>query len=123
MIKRIVGLMTICAAAAGLAIMQSSTPSDSHPLVILLVFLLGYVSLAGVLTYVLLVVQWVLCKTAWRSKSEGRAGFARLFMYGSVMAMAPIILIAIQSIGGVELYEMVLVTVFEAVALFYIRRQ
>ena len=51
MLRRIVAFVTICSVVGVLAVMQSSTPSSSNPLAILLVFLLLYGLALGVLTF------------------------------------------------------------------------
>ena len=51
MLRRIVAFVTICSVVGVLAVMQSSTPSSSNPLAILLVFLLLYGLALGVLIF------------------------------------------------------------------------
>ena len=43
--------------------------------------------------------------------------------FAPILAFSPIILMAVQSIGGLKLYEIMLVAVFEAVAIFYVYKQ
>ncbi|MBB1562818.1 hypothetical protein HG436_000140 [Candidatus Saccharibacteria bacterium] len=124
MLKRIVAFMTVCSIVGVLAIMQSSTPSHSSPLIILLVFLLLYVSVFGVLTFLLYGVRLAVMRIG-KGKLNDRTNtlFSRSIAYGSVLAFLPIILVAVQSIGGLKLYEIILVVVFEAVAIFYVYKQ
>ena len=124
MLKRIVAFMTVCSIVGVLAIMQSSTPSHSSPLIILLVFLLLYVSVFGVLTFLLYGVRLAVMRIG-KGKLNDRTNtlFSRSIAYGSVLAFLPIILVAAQSIGGLKLYEIILVVVFEAVAIFYVYKQ
>lgn len=125
MLRRIVAFITVCSIVGILAIMQSSTPSHSSPLIILLVFLLLYMSVLGVLTFLLHSIRLILVRIR-RSKAGdhyGSVSFSRSIAYGSVLAFSPIILMAVQSIGGLKLYEIMLVAVFEAVAIFYVYKQ
>ena len=124
MLKRIVAFMTVCSIVGVLAIMQSSTPSHSSPLIILLVFLLLYVSVFGVLTFLLYGVRLAVMRIG-KGKLNDRTNtlFSRSIAYGSVLAFLPIILVAVQSISGLKLYEIILVVVFEAVAIFYVYKQ
>lgn len=124
MLKRIVAFMTVCSIVGVLAIMQSSTPSHSSPLIILLVFLLLYVSVFGVLTFLLYGVRLAVMRIG-KGKLNDRTNtlFSRSIAYGSVLAFLPIILVAVQSIGGLKLYEIILVVVFETVAIFYVYKQ
>ena len=124
MLKRIVAFMTVCSIVGVLAIMQSSTPSHSSPLVILLVFLLLYMSVFGALTFLLYGVRLAVVRIG-KGKLNDRTNtlFSRSIVYGSVLAFSPIILVAVQSIGGLKLYEIILVVVFEVVAIFYVYKQ
>lgn len=124
MLKRIVAFMTVCSIVGVLAIMQSSAPSHSSPLVILLVFLLLYMSVFGALTFLLYGVRLAVVRIG-KGKLNDRTNtlFSRSIVYGSVLAFSPIILVAVQSIGGLKLYEIILVVVFEAVAIFYVYKQ
>ena len=110
MLKRIVAFMTVCSIVGVLAIMQSSTPSHSSPLIILLVFLLLYVSVCGALTFLLYGVRLAVVRI---SKGKLNDHTSTLFS----------ILVAVQSIGGLKLYEIILVVVFETVAIFYVHKQ
>ena len=126
MLRRIVAFVTICSVVGVLAVMQSSTPSSSNPLAILLVFLLLYGLALGVLIFLLYGAKCIISRfyhTNEDKMEDRQAWFARSFRYGSVLALAPIIMLAVQSIGGLSVYEVVLIIVFEAVVLFYLYRQ
>jgi len=124
MLKRIVAFMTVCSIVGVLAIMQSSTPSHSSPLIILLVFLLLYMAACGMLTFLLYGVRLaVVCISKGKLNDCTNTLFSRSIAYGSVLAFSPIILVAVQSIGGLKLYEIILVVVFETVAIFYVYKQ
>ena len=124
MLKRIVAFMTVCSIVGVLAIMQSSTPSHSSPLIILLVFLLLYVSVCGALTFLLYGVRLAVVRIGkGKLNDHTNTLFSRSIAYGSVLAFSPIILVAVQSIGGLKLYEIILVVVFEVVAIFYVYKQ
>lgn len=126
MLRRIVAFVTICSVVGVLAVMQSSTPSSSNPLAILLVFLLLYGLALGVLTFLLYGAKCIISRfyhTNEDKMEDRQAWFARSFRYGSVLALAHIIMLAVQSIGGLSVYEVILIVVFEAVVLFYLYRQ
>ena len=124
MLKRIAAFMTVCSIVGVLAIMQSSTPSHSSPLIILLVFLLLYMAACGVLTFLLYGVRLAVVRIGkGKLNDHTNTLFSRSIAYGSVLAFSPIILVAVQSIGGLKLYEIILVVVFEVVAIFYVYKQ
>lgn len=49
--------------------------------------------------------------------------FNQAYLYGSLLAFAPVILLGIQSVGSLGVLDVILVVVFEAVLCFYVWRR
>lgn len=107
-------------------ILQLTTPSTIGPLGLLFVFILMYIMMVSVLTSLLFGV----------SRAVGRITRAlmvrrplpvltlqRAYYYGSVVALAPVMLIGMQSVGAVGFNEVLLVILFVAFACFYIAKR
>ncbi len=78
----------------------------------------------GVLTFLLYGVRLAVVRIGkGKLNDHTNTLFSRSIAYGSVLAFSPIILVAVQSIGGLKLYEIILVVVFEVVAIFYVYKQ
>lgn len=122
MLMRVVSLSTVCSFVGLMAVMQSAAPSQTHPLMILLVFFLLYVLIFGMSAFLIFCVSW-LFRRLLRGKESTGGSFLRACLYGSVVSLAPVILVAIQSVGTVNFYEVALVVSFELVAIFYVYRQ
>ena len=114
---------SLVVALAALWFMLSSTnPATVHPLGILAVFGLFYIVIVVMLTVIIYqfgrLVNYVRKSSHMRSISIERA-----YLYGSVLALAPVILLAMQSVGATDWIDIMLVVLFEVLACFYIWRR
>ena len=109
-----------------LFIMTLYDPSSVGALGILIVFLLGYVIILCVLT----VFLWTLVLLS--SRLRGAKGILKniqqltlreVYYYSSVLALAPVIIISLRSVGNVTLYEIGLILLFEVLGCLYIAKR
>ena len=100
-------------------LMNSTTPSEAHPIVILSFFLLLYISVLIIIMGALVVGSRLIARLPSRRQRQVLA-YDRAYMVASLLALAPVMLIAMNSVGGISLREVLLVVVFEIVALFYL---
>ena len=119
MLEKVLAMSTLAALVVLLAFLQVTSPSTVHPLGILFVFILLYVLALGVLTFLIFAGSKVLC---YFRLLRSAIIFKRAYFYASVIALAPVILVCMRSIGEVGFYEIGLVAVFEVVACFYIAK-
>lgn len=121
-------LFIIGLAAAGLllVILNVMTPASGGAFGILAVFLLAYVALLVAVTFGL----WALSRVVRKVISEIKPGRAaeklplkKAYYYASVIALAPVILVSLQSVGGVGVYELGLVLLFVLLGCVYIARR
>jgi len=120
MLGKVLALSTLCAFVLLSALFQSTSPSSIHPLGILFVFLLIYVLVLGVLTFLL--YGFILLVAKVRKKAD-HLSFRRTYLFASVFALAPIMIVGMSSIGRMGIYEFLLIMAFETVACFYVARQ
>ncbi len=102
--------------------MQATTPSSIHPLGILAVFVLIYVLALGVLTFFVFWGGQFMRRIYKRPGSMGLS-FRRAYLYGSVLALAPVMVVGVASIGRLDFYQVLLVILFECAACFYVARR
>jgi len=121
MLGKVLALSTLCAFVVLSALFQSTSPPSIHPLGILFVFLLIYVLVLGVLTFLLYGIILLISRV--RKKADVYISFRRTYLFASVLALGPIMVIGMSSIGRMGIYEFLLITAFEAVACFYVARQ
>lgn len=119
----IIGGVTLVIA---LLIMQLTTPDVVGPLGVLAFFILIYISFTsgiylGLITVVNLLAK-VLPPGRWKLMTEGLRPM-KAYYYSSTLALAPVILIGMQSVGEVRPLDIILLIIFEIVACFYISRR
>lgn len=119
MLEKVLAVSTLCAAVLLLAFLQVTSPSTVHPLGILFVFILIYVLALGLLTLFIfcgskLLVVFHLTKNALTTRSA--------YLYATVVALVPVMIVCMRSIGRIGFYEVLLVIAFETVACFYIAK-
>lgn len=106
-------------------LLQTTTPSTIPPIGILAFFVLLYTLVLCGLTYFLLatsrLVSWLRRKMSLRASAH--LTLRRAYLYASVLAFAPVIILAMQSVGTTGLTDILLVILFEAIACFYVWRR
>ena len=119
MLAKIIATVTLLSLAILSALFQVTSPSSVHPLVILVVFILIYLVALGALTFFLHSIQSIITSIGY---SGTRVSLRRSYYFASVLALAPVILLAMWSIGKRDIYGILLVALFEAVACFYLAK-
>lgn len=126
MFSRLLAIITLVAFVLLSALLQSTTPSTIHPVGILCVFVLFYVWALGVLTFFVFAANKLALRFAGRRKAV--QPFRRLtlqgsYYYASVLALAPVLFVGMNSIGRGSVWDIILIVVFEVVACFYITKR
>ena len=122
MYKRLIAFLMFLSLVVLLAITQTTAPSKVGPAIVVVVFVLIYIFLTCTLTLLLLFIN----KIVSRHKSEPSKRSADdmyTLMYGAVLALAPTVIVAVQSIGQSQAVTYVLITLFVLLALLYVRHQ
>ncbi len=88
-------------------------------------FVLIYVLALGVLTFLLFGLNTLSRRLTNRGQAHLRSTMTlqRAYLYASVLALAPVMIVGMRSIGQAGGYEVALVVIFEVVACFYITKQ
>jgi hypothetical protein len=123
MLAKTLAISTLTAFVILSALLQSTTPSTVHPFGILMIFVLLYVLALGVLTFCLYGCWQLVARLTNRTGPEAGATLQRAYYFSSVLALAPVMLVGIRSIGRTGVYDTTLVIVFETIACFYIARR
>ncbi|MFZ2544480.1 MAG: hypothetical protein WAW80_00700 [Candidatus Saccharimonadales bacterium] len=114
--------------SAGLlfVILTMTTPETGGALAILAVFLLTYCIFISLTTFVL----WVCAKIISRISSSvvkrtvnSSLSLRKAYYYSSVIALALVIIISLQSIGRVGVYEVGLIIIFVILGCLYVTKR
>ena len=127
MLGRILFIATVIAATILVVIFQVTTPAAIGPLGVLLVFVLMYILALGVLTLSIFGVSRFFQKSVnlliAAKKPLRSLTLARSYYFASVTALAPVMLIAIHSVGELGFYDVVLVGVFVFISCIYVAKR
>ncbi|NCC19803.1 hypothetical protein EOM33_01950 [Candidatus Saccharibacteria bacterium] len=124
-IRIAVGIGSISLVIAGL-MLTMTRPGEVGPFGVLAFFVLLYLS-AGSIIYMLLtgiiyVLMRVLPPGSLRLWLEN-VSHTKVYYYTTVLALAPVVLLGMASVGSIGGLDIVLVVLFEILACFYISRR
>ena len=124
--KGVVSAVGLLAMIVALLMLQLTSPSVVGPFGVLAFFVLIYVVSACVV-YLLLVgsiglLRRYLPKGKWLLRLESLSN-RKLYYYTSFVALAPVILLGMQSIGSVRPTDLLLLLIFQVLGCFYISRR
>lgn len=105
--------------------LQTTAPTTAGPLGILIVFILMYVSVLSALTFLLYGINRVIRRLSSLApkKPAQTLTLTRSYYFSSVLALAPVIFIGMQSVGQVGVYDVLLVVLFVVIACVYIAKR
>jgi hypothetical protein len=107
-------------------LMHITTPSDTGPLGILLVFVFLYTAFLSALTFLIYWGSrlWRYSQKRFKSRRIAKIiSFRKAYYYSTVLAFAPVIVVALHSVGAVGLYELTLITTLMGLGVFYITKR
>ena len=126
MLGKVIAASTVIAGILLVILLQTTNPSTVGPLGLLAVFFLLYVVILGATTEAMWVgsrfVQ-VIGKRLTSKRPPGRLTLQRAYYFSTVLALGPVIALAMVSIGSFGTYEMLLIFVFLAIAMLYVSRR
>ena len=126
MLAKVIILSTVTAGIALIAVLQLTHPSTAGPLGLLAVFFLLYVVALGAITELVWVGSTVAARVGRKfttRRPPQALSVKKAYYYSSVLALGPIIALAMASIGSLGGYELVLIGVFLLVGLLYVSRR
>lgn len=111
---------------ASLLMLQLTTPEMVGPLGVLAFFILIYIFFASFIYLGLSMLIGIAKRTAtkgkWLVRLESASG-RKLYYYASFIALAPVIMLGMRSVGLIRPVDMLLVVVFQLLGCFYISRR
>lgn len=108
------------------AIMNFSSPTGVGPLGVLFVFVSFYLISLSIMTAVFYWGSRLMLRfRKVFSASGGRQGMSigRSYYFATIAALVPVILIGLQSVGALSIYQVTLVVIFFAVGMFYVAKR
>jgi len=107
-------------------VLTFTSPSTTGPFGLLLLFISAYLAFLGLISFFLFGINRLIVMVTANmtmQKPIRPMQFRRAYYFSTVLAAAPVMLIGLQSVSSVGIYEVLLVVVFEVVACVYINRR
>ncbi len=126
MIRTIISIITIVSLCLLVLLLNITTPSSAGPFGILVIFIFAYLSLVGVFAYFLYLGGHFVARfsvTVMSRKPFEILSFKRSYYYSTVLAAAPIMLVGLQSVGSIGVYEVLLIIGFEIIGCLYVSKR
>lgn len=126
MLPKLIFSSSILSAIAAVILINITSPSEVGPAGILVFFALVYIVFVGAIAFMLYLVNTLIIMVRYREKAEQnlhKMSFKKAYYFSTVLAFAPIILIAQQSVGRIGFFEIILVSVFEIMACIYVSKR
>lgn len=126
MLAKTIAIITACSLSVLGLILNLTTPATAGPFGILAIFIFAYMSSLGLMTYFLYGASRVVSHLASAftvKKPLAPIPFKKAYYYSTVVAAAPVMLIGLQSVGSIGIYEFVLVLLFVVIGCLYIAKR
>ncbi len=123
---RIVGIGSVAAFVLLVILLNISTPSEIGPLGILAVFFCLYLVLCGGFMAILWGGQRIaarLLKPVLVRRPIVPMSMHKAYYFASILALGPVMLLGMQSVGGVDVYGVSLVGLFMVIGCIYIAKR
>ncbi len=126
MLEKLIPFGSVVATLCVAILLQVTNPATIGPLGIFVLFILVYLSVLGVLTYLIFWISLVVSKLILFLRARPPIqplSFRRSYYFSSVTSLAPLMIIGMQSVGEVGIYETLLIVFFTAIACVYIAKR
>ena len=122
-------LLVALAVLSGVAlafILNATTPANAGAFGILAVFIFAYLLTLSLLTFLLYgisrLIRFVIMMFVPRKPIEVLS-LRRAYYYSTVLAIVPVLIISLQSVGGAGPYELGLIILFVCIGLVYVTKR
>ena len=118
-------MVAALAVTADVVLVHTVTPMSVGPLGILAFFVCLYIATASCCYLVMVAVKRIAMRVVQRNMYRGLASVTplKLYYYASIIGLIPVILLGMQSIGGVTAWDILLLTLFLGLGCFYIHKR
>lgn len=126
MLQRILALTTFASLCLLSWMLVTTTPATAGPFGLLLIFISAYLAALGLISFFLFgigrIVAYVASGISARKPLKGMS-FRKAYYFSTILAAAPVMLIGLQSVGSIGVYEVILVLIFEVIGCVYISKR
>lgn len=103
-----------------------TSPATAGPFGLLVLFVTAYLTFVGLISFFLFGINRLIgmvTSSMTLRKPFRPMEFRRAYYFSTVLAAAPVMLVGLQSVRSIGVYEIVLVVLFEVVACVYVSKR
>jgi hypothetical protein len=126
MLQRVIAIITFVSLCLLSLMLVTTTPASAGPFGLLLIFITAYLTCLGLVSFFLYGMSRVIvyASAGFTMRRPMQAlPFRRSYYYSTVLAAAPVMLVGLQSVGAIGIYEFLLVVLFEVIGCVYITKR
>lgn len=126
MLPRIIATLSLASLCVLSLMLTFTSPATAGPFGLLVIFITAYLTFVGLISFFLFGINRlvIMVSSGMTIQKPLRAmDFKRAYYYSTVLAAAPVMLIGLQSVQSIGIYEIILVLIFEVVACLYVSRR
>lgn len=127
MLAKFLAVIGVLSAFVLFVVLQITSPSTIHPVGLLGVFVLLYFTIGVATLYTLYfgsrAISRIVASMNGSQKKPEVLTMQRAYIYATVIALAPVILLGMRSVDSFGFIDLALVLLFEVIACFYIWRR
>ncbi len=119
-------MVGVISAVLLIVILNTTTPDSAGATGVLGVFIVGYLLVLSALTFLLFGISKAVTRvtnTITVQKPVESLSLRRAYYYSTVIAFAPVIIVSMQSVGGVGVYELGLIILLVAIGCLYVTKR
>ena len=126
MLQRVIAIITLASLCLLSLMLVTTTPASAGPFGLLLIFISAYLTSLGLISFFLYGISRIIVYASagfTMRRPLQPMSFRRAYYYSTVLAAAPVMLVGLQSVGSVGIYEFLLVVLFEVIGCLYITKR
>ena len=126
MLPRLIATISLASLVVLSLMLTFTSPATAGPFGLLVIFVTAYLTFVGVISFFLFGINRLIVMVSsgmTLRKPFLKMEFRRAYYFSTVLAAAPVMLIGLQSVQSIGIYEFILVIIFEVVACLYVSKR
>ncbi len=126
MVPKVIATISLASLCLLSYLLTFTSPATAGPFGLLVLFIAAYLTFVGLISFFLLGMNRLMVALSagmTLQKPIRKTTFRRMYYFATVLATAPVLLVGLQSVQSIGLYEIGLVVLFQVVACVYVARR
>ena len=126
MLPRVIATISLASLCLLSLMLTFTSPATAGPFGLLVIFITAYLTFVGLISFFLFGINRLIVMVGSGMavrKPLKPMEFKRAYYFSTVLAAAPVMLIGLQSVQSIGVYEVILVLIFEVVACLYVSKR